>query len=108
MLSKSFLTRSNRPGKAFVRPKILEYPSQSSKGLRGHLDVLKMTISSSKRALNKFLFLQGQVTHGYGRGSKKLGVPTANLPHYDKQLQENDIARGVYYGWAKVYGETAL
>ena len=32
------------------------------------------------KMLSKILLLQGKVTTGYGRGSKKLGVPTANLP----------------------------
>jgi|MDTB01.3.fsa_nt_gb riboflavin kinase len=102
MLAKSFLVARLRPGKAVSHSKASGWPLQSSQRLRSGLPVLKMT---SKGVLEQALFLQGQVTHGYGRGSKKLGVPTANLPHYDRQLQENDIARGVYYGWAKVYGQ---
>ena len=47
----------------------------------------------------------------YGRGSKKLGVPTANLPHFNDLLQINKYERGVYFGWGliendpnKIYG----
>lgn len=42
---------------------------------------------------------------GYGRGSKKLGIPTANLPHFDKQFNEGHYPTGVYFGWASVRGE---
>ena len=63
------------------------------------------TISNNNGVMDHFLFLQGQVTHGYGRGSKKLGIPTANLPHFDKELRDNSVQKGVYYGWAKIYGE---
>jgi len=56
--------------------------------------------------LRKPLLLEGPVTKGYGRGSKKLGVPTANLPHFDSQLKESDYANGVYFGWGLVQGDT--
>ena len=63
--------------------------------------------SSSTSMLKEAILLQGQVTHGYGRGSKKLGVPTANLPHFDEELRENGIQQGVYYGWSKLYGKSS-
>ena len=43
---------------------------------------------------------------GYGRGSKKLGFPTANLPYFDSPLSSNHIMAGVYFGWAAVDGKT--
>ena len=47
--------------------------------------------------------------HGrYGRGSKKLGVPTANLPHFSEQLEASAFANGVYFGWAHVRGDTSV
>jgi len=51
---------------------------------------------------NTILKLQGKVIHGFKRGSKELGCPTANIPiePYEKQLQ--NIATGVYFGWANV------
>jgi FAD synthase len=50
----------------------------------------------------------GEVIRGFGRGSKQLGCPTANIPvaPYAKQLTE--LPLGVYWGVAtvasKVYG----
>ena len=99
--SHSFQLARSKGGEALLLGTVLRRPLQSTCGERGDLGALMM---SGKGVMDRSLFLQGQVTHGYGRGSKKLGVPTANLPHYDKQLQENDVTRGVYYGWAKVYG----
>lgn len=42
------------------------------------------------------------VSSGYGRGSKKLGFPTANLPHFNSLLDSSDIKNGVYVGWANL------
>jgi len=46
----------------------------------------------------------GAVATGFGRGSKKLGVPTANLPCSLFQTTLNDLSCGVYIGWAVVRG----
>ncbi|KAJ2682393.1 riboflavin kinase [Coemansia spiralis] len=48
------------------------------------------------------LFVQGTVVKGFGRGSKQLGIPTANLPSDIVEHALNDIHIGVYYGWAQV------
>jgi len=47
-------------------------------------------------------FFKGKVIKGFGRGSKQLGIPTANLPvgEYDQLMQ--NVPVGVYYGWASV------
>lgn len=49
--------------------------------------------------------LRGPVARGYGRGGKKLGVPTANLPEdlFGDFLE--DVQTGVYAAWAYVAGE---
>jgi riboflavin kinase len=41
---------------------------------------------------------------GFGRGSKQLGIPTANLP-VDNNLTPwiSDIESGVYFGWASLH-----
>jgi len=55
--------------------------------------------------LHEALLLHGPVSKGYGRGSKKLGFPTANLPHFDSQLASNsggNLPNGVYFGWGRV------
>lgn len=46
--------------------------------------------------------MQGRVATGYGRGSKKLGFPTANLPYFDSLLASSGLSNGVYVGWATV------
>ncbi|KAG1791457.1 riboflavin kinase [Suillus plorans] len=45
--------------------------------------------------------LSGPVQHGFGRGSKDLGCPTANLPD-DSLPPMIDAGTGVYYGYAQV------
>jgi len=48
------------------------------------------------------LLLKGLVIHGFGRGSKELGIPTANLPieRYAEELEKYPV--GVYYAWGCV------
>jgi riboflavin kinase len=43
---------------------------------------------------------RGIVDQGYGRGGKKLGVPTANLPASLFQNALESVNTGVYFGWA--------
>lgn len=46
--------------------------------------------------------LTSNIVHGFGRGGKKLGIPTANLdmtPVIEEKLV--DLVSGVYYGWAE-------
>jgi len=56
-------------------------------------------------SINPILRLRGQVATGYGRGGKKLGVPTANLPASLFQSALEDVVTGVYFGWALIEGE---
>jgi len=44
----------------------------------------------------------GRVTTGYGRGSRKLGFPTANLPHFDTALTKYAANNGMYFGWLTI------
>lgn len=48
------------------------------------------------------LFMRGPVAAGYGRGGKKLGVPTANLPQSLFSGNLAAVPAGVYCGWASV------
>lgn len=48
--------------------------------------------------------LRGPVSEGFGRGSRKLGIPTANLPCSLFQEQLAELPCGVYVGWAAVRG----
>ena len=44
--------------------------------------------------------MRGKVATGYGRGGKKLGFPTANLPASLFQDALQHVPTGVYFGWA--------
>ncbi|KAJ3049550.1 hypothetical protein HK097_009467 [Rhizophlyctis rosea] len=46
--------------------------------------------------------LNGVVSKGFGRGSRELGIPTANLPEDVAQSMGNVLETGIYYGWASV------
>ncbi|XKL59296.1 hypothetical protein PGB90_000312 [Kerria lacca] len=48
------------------------------------------------------IFLKGNVCKGYGRGSKELGIPTANLDDDVLQLLPSESTNGIYFGWAQV------
>ncbi|KAK4517637.1 uncharacterized protein ATC70_000977 [Mucor velutinosus] len=46
--------------------------------------------------------LQGTVVKGYGRGSKQLGIPTANLSDEAIDALVSGLETGVYYGWTQI------
>lgn len=46
--------------------------------------------------------LVGLVSRGFGRGSKHLGIPTANLPESVAQEADPLLETGIYYGYAQV------
>ncbi|KAI4950037.1 hypothetical protein J4E91_004693 [Alternaria rosae] len=44
--------------------------------------------------------LRGPVVKGFGRGSKELGIPTANIPLSGLSIGGHDeLESGIYYGW---------
>lgn len=47
-------------------------------------------------------FCRGTVIKGFGRGSKELGIPTANFPESVIDKLPPDISAGVYYGWGQI------
>uniref|UniRef100_A0A6M2DGC7 riboflavin kinase n=1 Tax=Xenopsylla cheopis TaxID=163159 RepID=A0A6M2DGC7_XENCH len=47
-------------------------------------------------------FVRGRVATGFGRGSKDLGVPTANFSREVVKTLHMDLCPGVYFGWAKI------
>ncbi|XP_069555527.1 riboflavin kinase [Brachyistius frenatus] len=47
-------------------------------------------------------FCRGEVIRGFGRGSKELGIPTANFPDSVVDNLPADISTGIYYGLACV------
>ncbi|KAF2745325.1 riboflavin kinase [Sporormia fimetaria CBS 119925] len=49
------------------------------------------------------LRLRGPVIKGFGRGSKDLGIPTANIPIEGLDINgHTDLESGIYYGWASL------
>ncbi|XP_030049584.1 riboflavin kinase [Microcaecilia unicolor] len=47
-------------------------------------------------------FCRGEVVRGFGRGSKELGIPTANFPEHVVDSLPPDLNTGIYYGWGSV------
>ena len=56
------------------------------------------------RMLREVLRLRGPVDEGYGRGGKKLGFPTANLPSSRFANALENVPTGVYIGSALIEG----
>lgn len=54
------------------------------------------------RPLDAPVFLRGPVVHGFGRGSKQLGIPTANLDALALGSLVDGLPAGIYFGWASV------
>jgi riboflavin kinase len=48
------------------------------------------------------IHLFGNVIPGFGRGSKQLGVPTANIPPEPLTETLRGLSTGVYFGWARI------
>jgi len=49
-------------------------------------------------------FVAGKVVKGFGRGSKELGIPTANFPEHVVASLPPTVGTGVYFGYACVDG----
>lgn len=47
-------------------------------------------------------FAEGIVIKGFGRGSKDLGIPTANFPNEVIETLPKEMETGIYYGFANV------
>lgn len=47
-------------------------------------------------------FSSGIVVKGFGRGSKELGIPTANFPEEVVNNLPKDMETGVYYGFSQI------
>ncbi|CAH1756896.1 3921_t:CDS:2 [Entrophospora sp. SA101] len=45
--------------------------------------------------------MKGEVIKGFGRGSKELGIPKANLPEALFEEICKCMEPGIYYGWAQ-------
>ncbi|OXU31018.1 hypothetical protein TSAR_014195 [Trichomalopsis sarcophagae] len=47
-------------------------------------------------------YTAGEVVSGFGRGSKSLGCPTANLSEEVVDALPSEFETGIYYGWASL------
>ncbi|CAL8090300.1 unnamed protein product [Calicophoron daubneyi] len=47
-------------------------------------------------------YAAGKIVHGFGRGSKQLGIPTANMEESVVERLPESVKSGIYFGWAKV------
>ncbi|KAI5706412.1 hypothetical protein M8J76_016310 [Diaphorina citri] len=47
-------------------------------------------------------FTKGIIVKGFGRGSKELGIPTANMCDEAVKSLPESFDPGVYYGWSKL------
>lgn len=56
------------------------------------------------RVLTPAVLLEGPVVAGFGRGSKELGIPTANLDPDALGSALGSVAPGVYCGWTTIDG----
>ncbi|CAI7788961.1 unnamed protein product [Closterium sp. NIES-54] len=48
------------------------------------------------------VFMKAPVVTGFGRGSKQMGIPTANMLPDVLREQLEGMQRGVYFGWARL------
>lgn len=60
----------------------------------------------SEHVLPEPLVLVATVVHGFKRGSKELGIPTANLCMEELGDAGNNLETGIYYGRALLLGQT--
>ena len=49
--------------------------------------------------------LEGVVTKGFGRGSKDLGIPTANFNEEVVDNLPDHLETGIYFGWTHLEGD---
>eukprot|EP00038_Savillea_parva_P027447 m.59620 g.59620 ORF g.59620 m.59620 type:complete len:159 (+) comp7905_c0_seq1:129-605(+) len=52
--------------------------------------------------------MTSEVIKGFGRGSKELGIPTANLTDEAIAKLPDDMMQGVYFGWAQIEGDLTV
>ena len=71
---------------SFISSTSSTYCSSSSHNMDSHLPV----------------FAGGEVIRGFGRGSKELGIPTANFPDDVVDALPAEIKTGIFFGWAMI------
>jgi len=83
-----------------------QFISSLNSNSQGKTTSLHSSVTSTEEKpfspLKSVLRFRGPVSTGYGRGSKKLGIPTANLPESLFGEALSQMETGVYFGWAVV------
>lgn len=59
---------------------------------------------TTERKFPEPITLEAEVVHGFKRGSKELGIPTANLSMEELGAQGESLETGIYYGWSILKG----
>ncbi|XP_015264748.1 PREDICTED: LOW QUALITY PROTEIN: riboflavin kinase [Gekko japonicus] len=93
-----------------LSPRVLFSPAAGQCAVFSRSPPLRLTLTAgvagieSSAAFMKHLpyFCRGEVVRGFGRGSKELGIPTANFSEETVENFPSDIPTGIYYGWASV------
>lgn len=57
------------------------------------------------KEFEKPIVLNAEVVHGFNRGSKELGIPTANLSMEELGNTGEELETGIYYGYAHLKGQ---
>ena len=92
-------TRSSPNGKV-DKPSPPRQQKTTLYATKSNLEESSGTDKDKYQTLEEVIRLRGRVDTGYGRGGKKLGFPTANLPSGLFQNALADVPCGVYFGWA--------
>jgi riboflavin kinase len=114
----------SRGRRRHARPRRAVHPTIRAVQRRGRADPIALRLGHETMGLAKFRRLErsscracrwigtchsrrrfawpGPVVKGFGRGSKMLGIPTANLDVAPLKLQADALAPGIYFGWASV------
>lgn len=59
---------------------------------------------TNERKFGDTIVLHAEVVHGFKRGSKELGIPTANLNMEELGAPGEQLETGIYYGWSTLNG----
>lgn len=61
-----------------------------------------MLYEGKEHLFNSRIYLSSTVVHGFKRGSKELGIPTANLGMDELGNIGETLETGIYFGWARL------
>ena len=61
--------------------------------------------AGKEHIFDKGIYLSSTVVHGFKRGSKELGIPTANLGMDELGTIGETFETGIYFGWARLHGK---